>query len=104
LVKTLVAYLTDLSDKDRAYVNFEEGDEVAILVNNLDGISVLETGALTDEVLNQLPSHISPIRVYTGMFEISLHAPAFSLSICNLTATAKAVDLKVVQDLRISGC
>lgn len=95
LVKTLVAYLTDLSDPDRAYINLEQGDEVVVLVNNFGGMSVLEMGALTDEFLNQIPLHIKPVRIYTGMFETSLNAPAFSLTLCNLTATAKKAGFEV---------
>ncbi len=68
---------------------------MAICVNNFGGMSTLEMGALTDEFLNQLPSQLDPVRVYTGMFETSLNAPAFSLTICNLTAAAKSAGVKV---------
>lgn len=93
LVKTLINYLTDETDKARAYVHFDEGDEVALLVNNFGGMSVLEMGALTDEFLTQLPEHLNPVRVYSGLFETSLNAPAFALTICNLSAAAKAASV-----------
>jgi dihydroxyacetone kinase len=58
-------------------------------------MSVLEMGALTNEFLEQLPSNINAVRVYSGMFETSLNAPAFALTICNLTEAARSSGLKV---------
>ena len=95
LVKTLVQYLTDESDAERGYVKFEKGDEVALLINNFGGMSVLEMGALTNEFITQLPSQINAIRIYTGTFESSLNAPAFALTICNLTAASKVSGVPV---------
>lgn len=82
-------------------MKFSEGDEVALLINNFGGMSVLELGALTNEFLEQLPSHISRVRVYTGIFESSLNAPAFALTICNLTATTKNAEISVPQLLEL---
>lgn len=70
---------------------------MVVLVNNFGGMSVLEMGALTNEFSDQLPPHIEPVRIYTGMFETSLNAPAFSLTLCNLTTTAKRAGLEVSQ-------
>jgi triose/dihydroxyacetone kinase / FAD-AMP lyase (cyclizing) len=95
----MVNYLTDESDPERGYVKFSQGDEVAVVVNNFGGMSVLEMGALTDLFLNQLPSHISPVRIYTGMLETSLNAPAFSLTLLNITAAAHASNMNVKQIL-----
>ncbi|KAH8812859.1 Dak1 domain-containing protein, partial [Xylogone sp. PMI_703] len=95
LVRLLVKYMTDESDPQRGYVTFDTEDEVALLINNFGGMSVLEMGALTAEFLDQLPSHITPVRVYSGMFETSLNAPAFALTICNLTKAAKACKMSV---------
>lgn len=100
LVDTLIKYLTDESDPDRGYVHFDKEDEVALLINNFGGMSNLEMGALTNEFLDRLPAHINPVRVYTGMFETSLNAPAFALTICNLTATAKKSGVAVKQILQ----
>lgn len=54
-------------------------------------------GALTNEFLDQIPSRICPVRVYTGCFVSSLNAPAFGLSLVNLTATAKNTGIEVSQ-------
>jgi dihydroxyacetone kinase len=72
-----------------------------VLINNFGGMSGLEMGALTNEFLEQMPSRISPIRVYAGCFESSLNAPAFGLTIANLTATAKSTGVKVPKLLEL---
>jgi dihydroxyacetone kinase len=101
LIKTLIKYLTDESDPERGYVHFSNGDEVALLINNFGGMSVLEMGALADEFVTQLPPHLKATRIFTGPFETSLNAPAFSLTICNLSAAAKATKLAVPDLLQL---
>lgn len=56
LVGDMLKMLLDLTDTDRAYVDFSatEGDEVVLMVNNLGGTSVLELGAVAAEVYRQL--------------------------------------------------
>jgi triose/dihydroxyacetone kinase / FAD-AMP lyase (cyclizing) len=65
VIGEMLKYLLDPNDGDRAFVRFEDSDEVVLLVNNLGGLSVLELGAITDEVLRQLGkakgTKISPI-------------------------------------------
>jgi triose/dihydroxyacetone kinase / FAD-AMP lyase (cyclizing) len=95
IVAMLIKYLADESDPERGYVKFAENDEVAVLVNNFGGMSVLEIGALTNEFFEQMPSRISPVRAYAGCFESSLNAPAFGLTLVNLTATAKSAGIKI---------
>ena len=95
----MVDYLTDEGDPERGYVKFSQGDEVAVVVNNFGGMSVLEMGALTDLLLNQLPSRINAVRIYSGMLETSLNAPAFSLTLLNITAAAHAANTNVKQIL-----
>ncbi|KAI1306139.1 dihydroxyacetone kinase [Xylaria venustula] len=91
LVKTILAYLLDENDPLRGYVNFKEGDETILLVSNFGGMSYLEMGALVDDLLDQLDADwkINPVRVVSGFLETSLNAPAFSVSIVNITAAAK---------------
>ena len=101
IVATLTKYLADESDTERAYVKFAENDEVAVLVNNFGGMSALEMGALTNEFLEQIPSRLSSVRVYAGCFESSLNAPAFGLTLANLTATAKSTGVKVSKLLEL---
>jgi len=91
LVKTILKYLLDETDPIRGYVNFHEGDEIALLVSNFGGMSYLEMGALVDELLEQMDTQwkITPVRVISGFLETSLNAPAFSVSVVNVSAAAR---------------
>lgn len=90
LVRQILAYCLDEQDPERGYVHFRPQDEVFLLVSNFGGMSNLEMGALADELLEQLAStwHIAPVRVYVGQLETSLNAPAFSVSLVNVTNAA----------------
>ncbi|KAL2267087.1 hypothetical protein VTJ83DRAFT_4364 [Remersonia thermophila] len=90
LVRELLRYCLDETDPDRGYVHFGPGDETALVVSNFGGLSNLELGALVDELLEQLRDDwkIEPQRVYAGHLETSLNAPAFSISVINLSGIA----------------
>ncbi|KAK4212723.1 dihydroxyacetone kinase [Rhypophila decipiens] len=92
LVKEVLRYCMDEGDEDRGYVHFEEGDETVLMVSNFGGMSNLELGGLVDELLNQLEQDwkVEPVRVYAGCLETSLNAPAFSVSVLNVSAIARA--------------
>lgn len=91
LVQSILKHCLDENDPERGYVKFSPGDETMLLVSNFGGMSNLELGALVDEVLEQLAKDwkIEPIRVAAGCLETSLNAPAFSVSVINVTAAAK---------------
>ncbi|KAK1729029.1 hypothetical protein CaCOL14_008518 [Colletotrichum acutatum] len=91
LVDRMLKLLCDPNDTERAFVSFEKGDEATLLINNYGGLSVLELGALTNEVQTQLAStwSITPVRTQVGTFETSLNAPGFSISLCNISAAAR---------------
>lgn len=90
IIKRCLALLCDKDDAERAFVKFNEGDEIALVINNYGGLSPLELGALTDEVQIQLAKtyRIKPCRTLAGTFETSLNAPGFSISLCNFTTAA----------------
>ena len=107
LIGQILKFCLDESDPLRGYVKFNEGDETALVVSNFGGMSYLEVGALVDELLGQLEKNwkIEPARVYSGFLETSLNAPAFSVSVINLTAAAKnspfsVEDIKSFLDVR----
>lgn len=109
LVGEMLRYCLDEEDPERGYVHFGEGDETFLLVSNFGGMSHLELGALTDELLEQLERdwNIEPVRVYAGFLETSLNAPAFSVSVVNVTAAARncsysAEQIKAFADARTS--
>lgn len=54
LIGHCLKLLCDPSDPERAFVAFQDGDSVALVVNNYGGLSNLELGALTDETIQQL--------------------------------------------------
>jgi triose/dihydroxyacetone kinase / FAD-AMP lyase (cyclizing) len=91
LVGTILKYCLDETDAERGYVQFEKGDSTALMVSNFGGMSYLEMCALVDELLEQLERDwkIEPVRVVQGPIETSLNAPAFSVSIVNVTAASK---------------
>ncbi|KAM6487533.1 Dak1 domain-containing protein [Trichoderma sp. SZMC 28011] len=91
LVGQILQHCLDEKDTERGYVKFATGDEVMLLVSNFGGMSHLEMGALVDELLEQLSRDwkIEPVRICAGFLETSLNAPAFSVSVINVTAAAK---------------
>ncbi|KAJ4248811.1 hypothetical protein NW762_012649 [Fusarium torreyae] len=99
LVQQLLSYLLDQNDAERAFAQFDSADEVVLLVNNFGGISYLEIGALVEEVLRQLHRDwsVQPVRVFTGVLESSLNAPAFTLSLINITAASRACSFSTDQ-------
>lgn len=90
LVGKVLKLCLDESDPERSYVKFSKDDETALLVSNFGGMSHLEMGALVDELLEQLSKdwNLNPSRIYVGPLETSLNAPAFSVSVINLTAAS----------------
>ncbi|KAF9875325.1 dihydroxyacetone kinase [Colletotrichum karsti] len=99
LVDQLLEYCLKEDDPERSYVKFNPNDETILLVSNFGGISYLEQGALVDEVLEQLEQkwNIKPVRVFAGPLETSLNAPAFSVSLMNITAASKNTSFSVDQ-------
>ncbi|KAJ6440552.1 dihydroxyacetone kinase [Purpureocillium lavendulum] len=91
LVQSILKHCLDENDPERGYVKFAPGDETMLLISNFGGMSHLEMGALVDEVLEQLARHwnMEPSRICAGFLETSLNAPAFSVSVINVTAAAK---------------
>ncbi|KAG6008059.1 hypothetical protein E4U21_005072 [Claviceps maximensis] len=88
LVTTMLAQLLDSTDPDRAFLSLTS-NEIVLLINNLGGVSVLEMGAITTEVVSQLRSTwaIHPVRILTGTFMTSLNGLGFSISLLNVVNT-----------------
>ncbi|KAI9755080.1 MAG: hypothetical protein M4579_004419 [Chaenotheca gracillima] len=89
LVKTMLSQLLDQSDKDRAFLQISQKDQIVLLVNNLGGVSMLELGGVTAEVTAQLKKtwSIEPVRVLSGTFMTSLNGLGFSISLLRVTDT-----------------
>lgn len=83
LVKTMLSHCLDVGDQDRSFSKITENDEVVLLVNNLGGVSPLELGGITNEVVEQLAGtfKIKPTRILSGTFMTSLNGLGFSISL-----------------------
>lgn len=88
LVRTMLCQLLDSKDKDRAFLNVNS-NEIVLMINNLGGVSVLELGGITAEVVGQLEKsyNIKPVRVLAGTYMTSLNGLGFSISILNVVNT-----------------
>lgn len=88
LVGRMLTQLLDQRDNDRAFLNVNS-NEVVLLVNNLGGLSPLELGGITAEVVQQLDGAwgIQPVRILSGTYMTSLNGPGFSISLLNVVNT-----------------
>jgi dihydroxyacetone kinase len=88
LVKRMLQQMLDWKDEDRAFLNVNS-NEVVLLINNLGGVSVLELGGITAEVVSQLEKsyNIKPVRILAGTYMTSLNGLGFSISILNVVNT-----------------
>ena len=89
LVKIMLGQMLDQSDKDRAYVRIGKTDETILLINNFGGVSNLELGAITAEVVSQLGKNheLNPRRIISGTLFGSLDGPGFIVSVLRLADT-----------------
>lgn len=87
LVTILLKQLLDQKDGDRAFVPFTSGDDVVLMINNLDAISNLELYHLTQIVGQQVEQDYSLniVRTYTGNFVTSLDGAGASITLLNIS-------------------
>lgn len=92
LVKTMLSHCLDVADQDRSFSTITDKDEVVLLVNNLGGVSPLEMGGITNEVVEQLKDtfNIKPVRILSGTFMTSLNGLGFSISLLRVADTGVA--------------
>ena len=86
LVGIMLRQCLDEKDEDRYFVDFKQGDDVVLFMNNLGGLSMLELAGITDEVVKQLDQdwRVRPVRIISGTFLTSLNGLGFSLSLLRL--------------------
>jgi len=87
LVKTMLEHCLNAADQDRSFSSISDKDEVVLLVNNLGGVSPLELGGITNEVVEQLDGtfKIKPVRILSGTFMTSLNGLGFSITLLKVT-------------------
>jgi triose/dihydroxyacetone kinase / FAD-AMP lyase (cyclizing) len=76
-MKTMLAYITDITDKERAFLPFKHDgkDEVILLVNNLGGMSELELSSIANDAVKELEekgkAKITVKRIMVGTIMVS---------------------------------
>lgn len=82
----MLKYMLDQSDEDPAFLSVSSSDETVLLINNLGGVSVLEMGGITSEIVSQLNNDygIHPVHIIAGTFMTSLNSLSFSIGILKL--------------------
>ncbi|KIW09111.1 dihydroxyacetone kinase [Verruconis gallopava] len=103
IVGKMLSFLLDPNDSERAFVEFREGDEVSLLINNFGGLSVFELEALADVTLQLLEKDwkIKPVRNFVSVFETSLNGPGFSISLANISGVARSINSTSEEVLRL---
>ncbi|KAF9039619.1 Dak1-domain-containing protein [Hymenopellis radicata] len=95
LIERMLDLLLNQEDPERAFVPFQENDGVILFVNNMGGMSTLEMYAVVDEATKQLESHPLKIRIeriQCGSFMTSLNAPGFSITLLNVSHSARILN------------
>nr|XP_045608352.1 triokinase/FMN cyclase-like [Procambarus clarkii]XP_045608353.1 triokinase/FMN cyclase-like [Procambarus clarkii]XP_045608354.1 triokinase/FMN cyclase-like [Procambarus clarkii] len=83
VVEAMLSHLTKEDSATR--LDLQEGDKVAVIVNNLGSLSQLEMSNLTNEVVSQLKCRgVCVERVYQGALMTSLDMKGFHLSVLRL--------------------
>lgn len=103
LVTNMLKYCLDAHDEDRAFVDFQSGDAVLLLINNFGGMSNFELEALTTVTRRVLKRdwNIVPQREYAQCFETSLNAPGWSLSLLNISRIERTTQILVPDLLKL---
>ncbi|PYH76298.1 dihydroxyacetone kinase [Aspergillus uvarum CBS 121591] len=94
LVDQMLDQLLEQEDEDRAYVRFNDAEDLVLMVNNLGGISNLEFSAMTKVVVGRLSNRsLHPRRVYAGAYMTSLDGKGFSITLLKASkAMIQALD------------
>ncbi|CAG9994404.1 unnamed protein product [Clonostachys byssicola] len=85
LVNRALLQLLDCNDEERGFIK-HWSRTVVLMVNNLGGLSALELGAATAEIVDQLNDTygITPKCVLSGTFMASLDCRGFSITLLNV--------------------
>ncbi|KAJ1553578.1 hypothetical protein HK405_007504 [Cladochytrium tenue] len=96
LVAKMLHHILDQDDPERGFFAWAPDDDMALLINNMGGLSVLETSAFVEETIRGLASHgiKPPRRVYAGAFMTTLNAPGASITLLNLTRAAASASAR----------
>jgi dihydroxyacetone kinase len=89
--KTVAKLLSMLLPEDNDSAAYRSS-EVAVMVNNLGGLSVLELHIVADEILRQFAEQIPKIsRVFVGTFVTALDGPGVSVTLLRLDSELESL-------------
>lgn len=99
-VKIMLKYMLNTSDQDRGFLHVDKQDETVLMINNLGGVSVLELGGITSEVVAQLEKDygIRPVRILAGTYMTSLNGLGFSITLLKVVDLGVGVSLLELLD------
>ncbi|KAJ5949795.1 dihydroxyacetone kinase [Penicillium verhagenii] len=102
LVSQMCKLLLNENDPEHGFLKFHgiphNKAELALMVNDLGGLSVLELQAIANVVLECLKDEydIKPVRIYVNTYLTALDAPGFSITIANLTPELFQSDINLL--------
>ncbi|KAJ5633422.1 dihydroxyacetone kinase [Penicillium lividum] len=102
LVSQMCRLLLNESDPEHGFLKFQgiphNKAELALMVNDLGGLSVLELQAIANVVLECLKEEydIKPVRIYVNTYLTALDAPGFSITIANLSPQLFSSDINLI--------
>jgi len=93
--KHMLPKLLDPTDKDRAFVDFNTGDEVTLLINNLGGVSNFIISAIAETTTRFLKQqyNITPKKVMTGTLMTAFNGNGFSITLLNSTKASNELNV-----------
>ncbi|KFY27674.1 hypothetical protein V491_00791 [Pseudogymnoascus sp. VKM F-3775] len=86
-VRQLLSRLFDENESGHTFITWNKNDDIALSLNNLGGLSVLELHAILDETMDQLSRKycITPRRVLRGTMVSSFNGLGFSITLLKLS-------------------
>lgn len=89
--KYMLPKLLDPNDKDRYFVDFNQDDEVVLLINNLGGVSNLIISAIVSKTTDLLKKeyNITPVQTIAGTLMTSFNADGFSITLLNASKASR---------------
>lgn len=91
LANHMLPKLLDPNDEDRAFVKFDEDDEILLLVNNLGGVSNFIISSIAAEATALLERHykIIPKQTIAGSVMTAFNGNGFSITLLNSSKATK---------------
>lgn len=105
----MLAYITDITDKERAFLPFKHDgkDEVVLLVNNLGGMSELELSSIANDAVKELEekgkAKITVKRIIVGTIMVSLQPFAVLCSPYSSSGRARLTLFRSQTSLNLPG-